>query len=193
MEQAISRNNATLESAKKELMELQKTSMRICITRDIAKVKERTAALDADHPDWKYGILISNFAEQSVVGRALPGWDIGYNGNHVVANGGYGRWFSSECKSLNQACTVYGNQSLELDCPIILFGGGYIRRNGKWTTNGYSYNRLRSKFQDPDTIVENNFRVLFTRARREMIILIPEDPVLDETYQYFVDMGIDKL
>lgn len=193
VEQAISRNNATLESAKKELMELQKTSMRICITRDIAKVKERTAALDADHPDWKYGILISNFAEQSVVGRALPGWNIGYNGNNVVANGEYGRWFSSECKSLNQACTVYGNQGLELDCPIILFGGGYIRRNGKWTTNGYSYNRLRSKFQDPDTIVENNFRVLFTRARREMIILIPEDPVLDETYKYFVDMGIDKL
>ena len=26
-----------------------------------------------------------------------------------------------------------------------------------------------------------------------MILLIPEDPVLDETYQYFIEMGMDEL
>lgn len=46
---------------------------------------------------------------------------------------------------------------------------------------------------DTDSIVENNFRVLLTRARKEMIILIPRDSMLDETYQYFVDMGMDEI
>jgi len=46
---------------------------------------------------------------------------------------------------------------------------------------------------DADSIVENNFRVLLTRARKEMIILILRDSMLDETYQYFVDMGMDEL
>lgn len=46
---------------------------------------------------------------------------------------------------------------------------------------------------DADSIVENNFEVLLTRARKEMIILILRDSMLDETYQYFVDMGMDEL
>lgn len=51
----------------------------------------------------------------------------------------------------------------------------------------------KDKFRDPDTIVENNFRVLLTRARKEMILLIPRHTILDETYQYFVHMGMDEL
>lgn len=193
VEQAISRSDATPEQAAFELGELQKTSLRICVTRDMGKVNDRMREIDIDHPEWSYGFLISNFAEQSVIRKALPGWSIGYNGYNVVKNGGYGQWFAGESKNLDKACSVYGNQGLELDCPIVLFGGGYIRRNGQWVTNGYSYDRLKSKFQDPETIVENNFRVLLTRARKEMILLIPSDPLLDETFRYFIDMGMDQL
>lgn len=193
VEQAIGRSGVTEEKAKAELAKLQKTSMRICVTRHMAKVKARVAEINVDHPEWKYGFLISNFAEQNIVRKALPEWNIGYCGNNVVANGDYGPWFDGGCKSLTKACTVYGNQGLELDCPIILFGGGYIRKNGQWDSNGSSYNRQKSKFRAPDTIVENNFRVLLTRARKEMILLIPEHEDLDETYQYFIDMGMDEL
>ena len=140
-------------------------------------------------------ICISNIISscQSVIRKTLPGWNIGYNGHNVVKNGGYGQWFASGSKNLDKACSVYGNQGLELDCPIVLFGGGYIRKNGQWVTSGASYDRLKRKFQDPETIVENNFRVLLTRARKEMILLIPNDLILDETYQYFIDMGMDQL
>lgn len=193
VEQAIGRHGATAAQAKMELEELQKTSLRICVTRDMEKIKDRAVEMDADHPEWRYGILISNFAEENVIRKALPGWNIGYNGSNVAVNGRYGPWFAGDCKSLNRACTVYGNQGLELECPIVLFGGGYIRRNGQWITNGSSYDRQKGKFQDPGTIVENNFRVLLTRARREMLLLIPKDPILDETYQYFIDMGMDEL
>lgn len=126
---------------------------------------------------------------------ALTGWDIGYKGRNVVSNGAYGPWFAGESKSLNKACSVYGNQGLELDCPIIVFGGDYVRKNGKWVANGPRYNSdvRKGNYKDPDTIVENNFRVLLTRARKELILLIPKDSVLDDTYQYFIDMGMDEL
>ena len=195
VEQAICRSNVTAEQAKVELEELQKTSMQICVTRDFAKIQERAEAIDADHPEWKYGILVSNFAEQSVIRKAMPGWSIGYKGRNAVSIGGYGSWFAGECKELDKACSVYGNQGLELDCPIVVFGGGYVRQNGKWKARGSRYESdvQKGNYQDPDTIVENNFRVLLSRARKEMILLIPNDPVLDETYQYFIDMGMDTL
>lgn len=199
VEQAICRSNATAKQAKKELEELQKTSMRICVTRDFAKVKERAAEIDADHPEWKYGILLSNFAEQDVIRKAMHRWTI--KGTkyrpavNMVQNGQYGPWFAEKCSELEQACSVYGNQGLELDCPIVVFGGGYVRQGGQWVARGsrYDYDVRSQNYEDTDSIVENNFRVLLTRARKEMIILIPNDSVLDETYQYFVDMGMDIL
>lgn len=82
-----------------------------------------------------------------------------------------------------------------LDCPIVVFGGGYVRQNGKWIARGsrYDYDVKTHNYEDADTIVENNFGVLLTRARKEMIILIPNDNILDETYTYFADMGMDVL
>ncbi len=82
-----------------------------------------------------------------------------------------------------------------MDCPIVVFGGGYIRQNGQWIARGSRYDRdvKSTKYLDINSIVENNFRVLLTRVRKEMIILISRDLKLDETYQYFVDMGMDEL
>lgn len=157
--------------------------------------KNRVLNINEDHPEWNYVMLISNFAEQSVIRKALPGWNIGYNGQNVVANGGYGKWFTGESMKLDKACLVYGNQGLELDCTIVVFGGGYVRKNNHWISRGYKYDTDVNKgnYFDPDAIVENNFRVLLTRARKEMILLIPEDSLLDETYKYFLDMGMDVL
>lgn len=199
VEQAICRSHATAAQAKKELEELQNTSMRICVSRDFANVRERAEEIDKDHPEWKYGMLISNFAEQDVIKKAMPGWVIKGSkyrpAANMVQNGEYGPWFAEKCRELEKACSVYGNQGLELDCPIVVFGGGYIRQNGQWVARGsrYDYDVRSQNYLDTDSIVENNFRVLLTRARKEMIILIPRDSMLDETYQYFVDMGMDEL
>ena len=199
VEQAICRDYAAVQQAKKELEELQKTSMRICVTRDFDKIQERAKEIDEDHPEWKYGMLVSNFAEQDIIRKAMAGWTIKGTkyrpAANMVQNGQYGSWFAEKCCELEQACSVYGNQGLELDCPIVVFGGGYVRQNGKWLARGsrYDYDVRSQNYEDTDTIVENNFRVLLTRARKEMILLIPRDSIMDETYQYFVDMGMDEL
>lgn len=195
VEQAICRTNAKDCHAKNELEKLQRTSMRICVTRDFENVQKRASVIEANHPEWKYGMLVSNFAEQSIINKSMSGWNIGYKGKNAVSIGGYGPWFDGECKKLNSVCSVYGNQGLELDCPIVVFCGGYVRKNGEWQARGsrYDYDVKNRNYENPDDIVENNFRVLLTRARKELILLIPRDTVLDETYQYFVDMGMDKL
>lgn len=51
VEQAICRTNATAEQAKKKLEKLQKTSMRICVTRNFEKIQKRALEIDADHPE----------------------------------------------------------------------------------------------------------------------------------------------
>lgn len=195
VEQVISRSNGAEIIAKKEFEKLQKTSMRIYVTRDFANIKNHVEQIDENHPKWKYGIMISNFAEQGVINKAMPEWDIGFNGCNTVSNMEYGPWFTGGCKELTKACSVYGNQGLEIDCPIIVFGGDYVRQEKKWVARGtrYNYDMKKKSYEDIDSIVENNYRVLLTRARKEMIILIPRDEILNETYDYFVDMGMDKL
>lgn len=47
--------------------------------------------------------------------------------------------FDGGCKELAKVCSFYGNQELELDCPIVVFGGGYVRQNGKWVARGSRY------------------------------------------------------
>ena len=196
VEQAISRTNSTFLQVKKELEDLQKTSMRICVTRSFEAVKQRAKELDEYYPKWSYGLLVSNFAEQSVIEKARPGWFRifrNYKNVPTVNNKKYASWFSGDSMTFNEACSVYGNQGLELDCPIVIFGGEYVLNNGKWIARGNKYDESKNNYKDPESIVENNFRILLTRARKEMILLIPEDDILDETYQYFVDMGIDIL
>lgn len=193
VEEAICYTHTNLPKAKSEFEKLQQTSMRICVTRDFYKIQERAVEIDKDHPEWKYGMLVSNFAEQNIISKALPGWNIGFNGPNAVSMREYGPWFNGGCKELTKACSVYGNQGLELDCPIVVFSGDYIRDGNKWMTRGCQRNKQQGKYKDIDTIIENNYRVLLTRARKEMIIFIPRDRILDETYQYFIDMGMDEL
>lgn len=64
--------------------------MCICVTCDIDRIQERTVEIDMDHPKWKYGMLVSNFAKQSVISKAMLGWNIGYKGRNAVLIDSYG-------------------------------------------------------------------------------------------------------
>ena len=193
VESVVTRQRDGVGSEADELKALQNTSMQILLTRDFNKIRAHVRRLDRDHPNWKYGLLISNFEDAKVL-TAMTGWTLGYGRkNNEVRNGGYGEWFHEGCKKLDKACSVYGNQGLELDCPIVIFGGDYVMNDGNWKVGGYTYENQRENYDDPDTIVENNYRVMLTRARRQMIIFVPEHQSLNETYQYFLDMGVDIL
>lgn len=195
VETAITRAHCEDNKAKEQLAALQETPLGIFLTRDFQRIREYTKRLDRDHIDWNYGLLLSNFARPTVLTARKAGWELGFQRreNNTVKNGAYAAWYRGACKTLKQACAVFGNQGLELDCPIVLFGGDYYLRNGSWVIDVYGRERLEQRYEDLDTIVENNYRVLLTRARKQMVIFIPDIPQMDETYRYFLDMGMDLL
>lgn len=197
VEQAIERRNVSFYEARNELKILKDTSFRVLITRDLKKIKERADDYyKEEHPEWNYGFLMSNYADKNVVKKSLKDWNAWDqpfpNG---VYFGQYGEWYTSECKKLDQSCSVYGNQGLELDCPIVIFGGDYIRKDKQWTPSGWAYEKEKDSKEKNKLFatMENNYRILLTRARKELILFLPKDPSLNETYDYFVDMGVDIL
>lgn len=201
VEEAICKKDANIEIAKAELAKLQNTPLRIYVTRDLSKVCKYKEKIDKEHPDWQYGILISNFAKDDNEGKQ--------NKNSRKLKISPSSWFGGECKTLEKPCKVFDCQGLELDCPIILFKGEYYRKDGIWKADDdrlknyicseYKKGQNQSIIISPDklslanNILINNYRVLFTRARKEMILLIPENKHLDETYKYFIEMGMDEL
>ena len=195
VESVITRENRDSDKEKNELEKLNSSSLELYVTRDFGLIKKFAQELNDEYPEIKYGLFVSNFAEAKILTRK-NGWELGFgNRNNTIGNGRYGPWFDHECKELTKAASVYANQGLELDYPIVIFGGDYVLGNGKWISRGYWYNRAKTQrdYENPEQIVENNYRVLLTRARKGMILFIPPDKILDETYQHFVDMGVDIL
>lgn len=136
--------------------------------------------IDTEHPEWDYGIMSSANADLSLISNEMT---------RISTNDQYVKWFigtdedpSPECKQLETACPVFGNQGLEVDCPIVLFGGDFIRKDNEWQV-----------VRGNEDFIRNQYRVLLTRARKRMIILIPESNDLDETYTYFRGMGAEEL
>lgn len=75
----------------------------------------------------------------------------------------------------------------------MIFGGDFIRQNGNWKARGWKFDKESPNYEDPEAIVENNYRVLLTRARKQILLFIPRNSMLDETYRYFIEMGVDEL
>lgn len=173
-------SDESIEDIKKEFEKINNTSFTIYLTRSQEKVKSYCEKLDENK---SFGIFVSNFSSEK---------NIIFNNRDNTA---YGKWFLGESKNLSAYCSVFGCQGLELDYPIIKFSNDYTRKNGKWIYGGKKYeNAINSKiYQNPEDIVENNYRVLLTRGRYGMILFIPENKIFDETYEYFKSMGIKEL
>lgn len=89
---------------------------------------------------------------------------------------------------LNHFATEFQTQGLELDLGILLWGYDFRFENGQWV-NYYQDRRLKNPYQ----IRENSYRVLLTRGRDGTVIVIPNDPTLDNTYDLFVSLGVPVL
>ena len=40
--------------------------------------------------------------------------------------------------------------------------------------------------------MQDTYRILLTRSTEEMILVIPEDPSLDQTYEFFKAAGVEE-
>ena len=134
--------------------------------------------------DGTYGVLVSSFVNKNDL---FIGSEKTINGSYMSADKA-GAWFTSDCKKMSSAASEFVCQGLELDWPFVLFGGDFYLKNGKWEME-IPQNK-RTLFDNPEEILKNIYRILLSRSRKGMFIVVPEGDKFQETYKMFLDMGI---
>lgn len=104
---------------------------------------------------------------------------------------------------LEDVATEFQVQGLELDWACVTWDGDF-----RYDENGWkSYSFVGSKWQNINkeerkTYLKNAYRVLLTRARQGMVIVVPEGNIEDHTcqpefynstYQYLKNIGIAEI
>lgn len=119
------------------------------------------------------------------------------------------RWFlegKDDVRSsyyLEDVATEFQVQGLELDWSCVVWDGDFRFRPGGWehhSFEGSRWKRVRSEVRQ--RYLQNSYRVLLTRARQGMVIVVPEgsvdDPTraadyYDPTYERLAGLGIPAL
>jgi Uncharacterized conserved protein (DUF2075) len=104
---------------------------------------------------------------------------------------------------LEDVATEFHVQGLELDWACVTWDGDFRHTPGgweHWSFCGDRWNRIRKP--ERKVYLKNAYRVLLTRARQGMVIVVPEgdsgDPTrvstfYDSTYRYLADVGLKTL
>lgn len=155
------------------------------ITRNLDKAKKYCINRYKEFLYKKYGLLASSKAY--IFHKYI-------NASKVDNKNKLGPWFhecvtsSKSCCSFNEIATEFDCQGLEIDMPIVCWGEDLIYKSGDWVR--YIQDK---KLEDPHRIRLNSYRVLLTRGRDGVIVYMPEDERLDETYKFLVEAGMRKL
>lgn len=168
----------------------------ICLTRSVAAGKRWVK--DMARGSERYGLIVSSQAQ-----RLKP------HAIDVRAPLDPVHWFLDDKLDvrssyyLEDAATEFHVQGLELDWTCVVWDADF--RAGKqtwdhWSFVGDRWQRILKK--DRQAYLKNAYRVLLTRARQGMVIVVPEgddsDPTrnaefFDATFDYLKDLGIPTL
>lgn len=183
------------EEARATLLDLQ-SRYPIRITRDLSRAKHWLR--DQARGTERYGIVVSSQA-QRLKPHAI---DVRVKTDPV-------RWFLDDKEDvrssyyLEDVSTEFQVQGLELDWTCVVWDGDLRHTGGAWSHHefkGTRWNRINK--QERRTYLKNAYRVLLTRARQGMVIVIPEgsvnDPTraadyYDGTYEYLRLLGIPHI
>ncbi|MBX3382305.1 MAG: DUF2075 domain-containing protein [Phycisphaeraceae bacterium] len=168
----------------------------VVLTRDLAKAKAwlRQRARGNE----RYGMVVSSQA-QRLKPHAI---DVRVDINPV-------HWFlhpREDVRSsfyLEDAATEFDVQGLELDWACVVWDGDYRYSNGgwqHWSFKGSRWQRINNA--DRKAYLKNAYRVLLTRARQGMVVVVPAgdtaDPtrspgMYDATFEYLRALGVPVL
>ena len=184
-----------VDEAKKTLQNI-KSNYPIVITRDLSKAKQwlKEQARGTE----RYGIVVSSQAE-----RLRP------HSIFVKSPMDPIHWFldgKDDVRSsyyLEDVATEFHVQGLELDWVCVTWDADFrYTRNGweHWSFVGNRWNKIRK--EERKNYLKNAYRVLLTRARQGMVIVIPEGDKDDHTrppsfynstYDYLKEIGFKEL
>lgn len=184
-----------IESARKTLSSLS-DRYPIMLTRDLTHAKEwlRSQARGTE----RFGIVVSSQAE-----RLKPhAIDVRVKTDPV-------KWFLEEKNDtrssyyLEDVATEFQVQGLELDWACVVWDGDLRYKQGQWSHHqfrGSRWNRINKP--ERQRYLENAYRVLLTRARQGMVLVVPKgdsrDPTRDHefydpTFNYLKSLGLPEL
>jgi hypothetical protein len=165
----------------------------IRLTRDLARAKEwvRQNAIGSE----KVGLMVSSRAL-----RLKPlAIDVRASADPVL-------WFlngkedTRSCYYLEDAATEFDVQGLEVDWACVVWDGDFRMLASEWRHHFFRGDKwCRLNKMDDQTYLKNAYRVLLTRARQGMVIVVPEgcatDPtrapsVYDSTFKYLEGIGL---
>lgn len=194
--------------AYEELKRLKKmVNVKIKITRSLPKLYEGSykgesilqrlkKKRDKNRKDsYLYGVLCSSKNDISQVRALSSGMIRKITPDYSKAY----EWYSGGCCESVGGIKIGSEmftQGLELDLPILFFGGDYYieNKNGKyqWSINVSKESQLKYNKEELPSIMQDTYRILLTRSTEEMILVIPEDPSLDQTYEFFKAAGVEE-
>jgi DUF2075 family protein len=183
------------EAAQDTLLELQ-DKYPIVLCRDLRKAKAwlKQKARGSE----RYGLVVSSQAY-----RLKPlAIDVRYNTDPV-------HWFLNDKDDvrssyyLEDVATEFQVQGLELDWACITWDADFRYVNGRWEYWSFRGDKWQHIHKDERQMyLKNAYRVLLTRARQGMVIVVPEGDDLDHTrqkefynasYQYLKGIGLEEL
>ncbi len=184
-----------IEKARKILSSISE-NYPIVLTRDLSKAKEwlKEKARGSE----RYGIMVSSQAQ-----RLKPlAVDVKSPMNPV-------NWFlegKDDVRSsfyMEDVATEFHVQGLELDWACIIWDGDLRYSENEWRTFSFVGNKWQNIHKEErKKYLINAYRVLLTRARQGMVIVVPEGDTKDHTrkheyydttFNYFKNMGIKLL
>ncbi|TDX53154.1 DNA/RNA helicase domain-containing protein [Orenia marismortui] len=179
-----------LRSVSENLAKLYEEGLLLRITRDFQEAQDFVKKQETEHKNISYGLLISSKVRDKDVKYKINGGR--YYGSFMKPEE-VEEWFKGKNKHLNQGSSEFACQGLELDYPIVCFGGDYYYNGQEWEIEEEVRRYNASKYKDFSKIVENIYRVLLSRACKGMVIYIPELDRLDKTYEFLVESGLWEL
>ncbi len=182
------------QSASATLKEI--TKYPIVLTRNIERAKQWLK--EKARGNERYGIIVSSQAY-----RLKPlAIDVRFKPDPV-------HWFLADRDDvrssyyLEDVVTEFDIQGLELDYTCVVWDGDFRYNKKNWGTHSFVGNKWQNiKKEERKLYLKNAYRVLLTRARQGMVIVVPEgaddDPTrkpefYDATYQYLKDIGIEEI
>jgi DUF2075 family protein len=104
---------------------------------------------------------------------------------------------------LEDVATEFQVQGLELDWACVVWDADFRFNETRWTHHSFVGSRWQHiRKEERQTYLKNAYRVLLTRARQGMVIVVPEGDAEDQTrlpefydttYRYLRDLGIPEI
>lgn len=172
------------------------TKYPIVLTRDVEKAKQWLKSKARGNE--RYGIIVSSQAYRL---RPLA-IDVRVKPDPV-------HWFLSDREDIRSSyymedvVTEFDIQGLELDYTCVVWDGDFRYKTNEWGTYSFVGSKWQNiKKDERKMYLKNAYRVLLTRARQGMVIVVPqgnpEDPTrkpefYDSTYRYLKSIGIEEI